>query len=665
MIKYLSEKPLKGIEEASIADINYVLALNEVFLDTETTGLDPYTNKPILLILGDEEIQLVIDLRTKKDVAVTILNSLQDKLWIAHNAKFDAKMLAIGLGYMHYNWYCTEVASRVLYNGLPLKHGLDACLLRHFKIEMSKQQRSSFINKKDSTNFIANEIIYAATDIKYLSMLYKRQLELIKQFDLEYLLNPITGLEHRFIPALCNMELQGINIDKTKWLLAIEETKALLIEAETQLMNELATLKLNYKFLKNRKYNLSSTDDIYYIFKHTNQLQYLKKRDDLDAYREKQLEKARTTNLNKAAAFVGSKKKNKIAGYTANLFDIPEQEIKIEEKEEYAFGKPNIKEFMEDNPDSPLYDLLEHLLEYKKLQKLVTTYGTTFLEKLHPITNKLHSEYSQAYTKTGRLSSSNPNLQNIPQSKTIRNAFIAEEGYSLLTIDYGGQELAIIASQSKDPLLMKAANEEFDLHSLLAKESYSIIQGKPVEVSKSINKELRNKHKPVLFGLLYGAGPFRIHKVLGIPIQLAKQVKQRIEKVLHRAFEYLTVEREKGFRTKAVRDGSKTNRRRLFTNEAEHSIRKQSGNFKIQSTGASMVKEAMTEVDLLLKPYRKDFPKTYVIMQVHDEIVCQLPLEYDKILAEQIKTKMIEVGLTYLQDVKLDAEYQLLPYWTK
>jgi len=667
MIKYLSNIPIIGIDNCTNEDIVFVSELETIFLDTETTGLCPHTNKPILLICGSTIMQIVFDLRTKANEAKEFLLLNKDKLFVAHNVKFDYKMLANYLNIDLPNWYCTEVTSRVLYNGLPLRHSLDAILDRHFNIKMSKEVRSSFINKADSTPFTKHEIEYAADDVKYLEQLFNRQLELINKFNMQYLLLPYTGLEQRFVTVLAKMELQGVRLDTIKWKEALVSNGVVLQELETKLKEELNLLKQDFKYLRNRKYNFSSVDDLFFIFKWTNEIINFPKREDLEEYKAKQVTKAKTLQNKKASVIVGTKKKNKVIGQVPMLFDIQEEiNVIINESEEYSFGNNTIKEYLEDNPDSVLYDFLETYLEYKKLQKLTSTYGESFLGIINKKTNRIHSEYSQVWTKTGRLSSSKPNLQNLPQAESIRNCFVAEEGYTLLTIDYSGQELVILASQSDDELLKKAVLEDYDLHSLLAKESFSIINEEPTEVSKSVNKHLRNKHKPVLFGLIYGSGAFRIHKILQTPIAKAKLVKARIEQILHKAFSYLNKERDLGLKNKSIRDGSKSNRRRLFTNEAEHSIRKQAGNFKIQATGSSMIKEAMVEVEQYLQKYRINYPYIYIIMQVHDEIVCQLPIDLAEQMAKDIKQIMINVGNSYIKEtVKINADYKIQPCWTK
>jgi len=314
--------------------------------------------------------------------------------------------------------------------------------------------------------------------------------------------------------------------------------------------------------------------------------------------------------------------------------------------------------------ETPLEDLIRLILEYREMAKLVSTYGESFTKKINRNTGKVHTEYSQARTKTGRLSSSKPNLQNIPKDANIRKAFIAEENYIFMTIDYGSQEMKIITSLSKDEILLKAINEGLDLHTYLATNSFRIINNNP---NYEISKQERTLHKPVLFGWLYGAGPFRIHKVLNVSINIAKLIKQKLDNALFGASTFLNKVRDAAVKNRIVFDLAKTNRRRFFTKEiAEHSLRKQGGNFPIQSTGASMVKEAMVRTEFeILREIRKDYPLTQAVLQVHDECVYQLPIELAEKIAKRIQKLWIEIGETYLDSVKIEADYKLEKYWIK
>lgn len=694
MIYFNTKQKQNWFKEFEVsALLTYISNIEFIYLDTETTGLDPHINKPILLIIGDEHNQYVIDLRTNLKEAIFILKRLATRTFVAHNAKFDTKMM-LSINIHITSWICTMVNSLVLYSGIKsykgkqMRHSLDALLSRHFNIPMAKDIRQYFINKPDDLPFSKVEIEYAAKDIQYLPKLLKRQLQLASQFQLYYLINPYNyNLEGKFIYIIATMEYEGIGFNKDKWLKNATKVKSYLDNVKINLVNEIKTLipsnpRLGYK----RIYNFSSNDDLYYVFESTNEISNLPIREDLEEYREKQLNKILKKREKKAEVSIGTKKNSKVIGHIPLLFnDIEEIEYKLSPKETHSLGEAALNEFLETNPESILYTFVKLLLEYRESSKLFSTYGESFALKnkitdtlfddytvnsknINKITNRIHSNYAQVRTLTGRLSSSGPNMQNIPQTNSLRNCFIPREGYAFMIIDYDRQELVILASQSKDKTLLASINDGLDLHSYLATGSYRIIEdNSELVVSKTENKVYRNNHKPVLFGWIYGAGAHRISKTLNITKLLGQKVKDRLEELLIGAKNYLTKVRNKALKEKEVRCGSKANRRRYFQkNVQEHSLKKQAGNYKMQSTGASMVKEAMVETDKqILRELRIKYPYSYAVMTVHDEATYQLPIELIKEVSPKIADIWIKVGNSYLDGVEITAEWEISNFWKK
>ena len=155
------------------------------------------------------------------------------------------------------------------------------------------------------------------------------------------------------------------------------------------------------------------------------------------------------------------------------------------------------------------------ILEYRSLNKLVSTYLDSFPKLINPVTGRLHTVYNQAVTATGRLSSSNPNLQNIPirteRGREIRKAFVArDEDYSILAADYSQIELRIIASLSKDEHLMEAFRNHYDIHRATAAKIYHI------DID-DVSSEQRRNAKSVNFGIVYGISAFGLSEQLDIP----------------------------------------------------------------------------------------------------------------------------------------------------
>ncbi|HEY7841971.1 MAG TPA: DNA polymerase I [Gammaproteobacteria bacterium] len=265
------------------------------------------------------------------------------------------------------------------------------------------------------------------------------------------------------------------------------------------------------------------------------------------------------------------------------------------------------------------YDLPRLILEHRSLSKLRSTYTDALPQQINAKTGRVHTSYHQAVAATGRLSSSDPNLQNIPvrtaEGRRIRQAFVAPEGKVLLSADYSQIELRIMAHLSGDKSLLRAFAENRDIHRLTASEVFDT----PLE---SVSDEQRRAAKAINFGLIYGMSPFGLAKQLGIERGAAKEYVDRY-------FERYPAVREFMDRTKA--DAKEKGYvetvfgRRLHLGEinSKNAARRQYAersaiNAPMQGTAADIIKRAMIAVDALL---RERFPGTLMIMQVHDELV--------------------------------------------
>lgn len=268
------------------------------------------------------------------------------------------------------------------------------------------------------------------------------------------------------------------------------------------------------------------------------------------------------------------------------------------------------------------YPLPKLILEHRGLSKLKSTYTDRLPEQINPKTGRVHTSYHQAVTATGRLSSSDPNLQNIPirsvAGREIRQAFIASPGYQLVAADYSQIELRIMAHLSQDQGLLNAFSEGQDIHSATAAE---VFQTNLDEVT--INQ--RRSAKAINFGLIYGMSAFGLAKQLGID---RNQAKQYIEQYFNR---YPGVK----IYMETTRESAKENGyvetlfgRRLYLPEinASNAMRRQYAertaiNAPMQGTAADIIKRAMITIDATLQPSTID---ARMIMQVHDELVFEV-----------------------------------------
>ncbi|MBI3509405.1 MAG: DNA polymerase I [Bacteroidetes bacterium] len=264
------------------------------------------------------------------------------------------------------------------------------------------------------------------------------------------------------------------------------------------------------------------------------------------------------------------------------------------------------------------------ILDYRELVKLKNTYVDTLPEMVNPVSGRVHTSFNQVVAATGRLSSDNPNLQNIPvrteRGKEIRKAFIARnKDHLLLSADYSQIELRIVASISGDKNMCEAFREGKDIHTATAAHVYGISE-------KEVTKEMRYKAKSVNFGIIYGQGAFGLAENLGIPRAEAKElienyfreysgIKKYMDDTVNFAREYGYVQTIRG-RRRYLRDISSANA--VVRGFAERNAI----NAPIQGSAADMIKLAMINVHRELTAQKF---KTKLLLQVHDELVFDVP----------------------------------------
>ena len=269
------------------------------------------------------------------------------------------------------------------------------------------------------------------------------------------------------------------------------------------------------------------------------------------------------------------------------------------------------------------YRLPSLILRYRSLSKLKSTYLDSLLQMINPETGRIHTSFNQTVTATGRLSSSNPNLQNIPirgeEGREIRKGFIADEGNLLLSADYSQIELRIFAHYSQDPVFINAFREGIDIHTKTASE----ILG--VEMDK-VTDDMRRIAKAINFGIIYGMGPVKLSQELHIDRKEAQRYIEsyykRYKGVLRYREQMIDMARKKGYVTTLF------NRKRYLPgiNHSKARIRAEAErmaiNTPIQGTAADLIKKAMINIHRKLKENRL---KTRLILQVHDELVFEVP----------------------------------------
>lgn len=302
------------------------------------------------------------------------------------------------------------------------------------------------------------------------------------------------------------------------------------------------------------------------------------------------------------------------------------------------------------------YELPKKILEYRERMKLKSTYLDALPEMIIPETGLVHTSYHQATTVTGRLSSSDPNLQNIPikteAGRKIRKAFIprdrGREKGVLLSADYSQIELRILAHLCDDQNLRKAFREDKDVHTFTATLLYGVSE-------KDVTREMRNVAKTINFSIIYGKTAFGLSQDLNIPVPEADEFIKSYFKRYSGIKDYLEAQKEK-----ARKDGYLTTlfgRRAYFPEINSPNVQRRqfaertAVNAPIQGTAADLIKIAMIQIQQALE---KDFPESFMMMQVHDELVFDVPERDQKKVIPLIREKM-ETAAALQVPLKVDV----------
>ncbi|QDP46395.1 MAG: putative DNA polymerase [Prokaryotic dsDNA virus sp.] len=632
MIKYISNKQtvFNNLETATLNDvIDYFNYKTFVAIDTETDGVDWHKNKVIMLQIGDENVQFVIDTR---DIDISILRPLfEDDRWIklGHNLKFDYKFILSSFGFRLNGIYDTMLAEVVLNCGKRgYGYGLDKVLLRYMGVEMEKDTRGEFSKIKKGEPFTENQIIYGAKDVEYLIPIREKQMESINNLDLKNVLD----LENGALRAFAEIEWNGMCFDKDRWLELAKNAEDTSQELETELDN----IVLSTKELE--KFKLPGIQ--------------------LDMFGKKGRE-------------VGIK------------WSSPSQVTKVLQTLDPSLQNTNMLELFKRQKQ---HILIKTIIDYRKKAKLRTTYGKEFIKYLNKSSQKIHTVFWQILN-TGRVSSgqkgkysyqSYPNMQNIPADDKYRNCFHAEEGWKLVTMDYSGQELRLIAEGSKDPMWLTAFNKGEDVHGKVAALVFDIdinkVKNKPDFLR---GKSYRDVAKTINFGLAYGMSYMKLADTLDIPQTDAKHFIDKYFESLPKIKKFLNSLGNYGKKYGYIKTFKPYRRIRWFEDHKDldtmpnshkfqrlGEIERASKNTPIQGSGADMIKQALAWIaDYIIMNNLHD--KVRIVSQVHDEITCEVREDYVDHWVSQQEKLMLAAGKVICKDVDMVVDENISDKWCK
>lgn len=284
------------------------------------------------------------------------------------------------------------------------------------------------------------------------------------------------------------------------------------------------------------------------------------------------------------------------------------------------------------------HPIVDKILTYRGLRKLLSTYIDALPELINPATGKIHTSFNQTVTATGRLSSSNPNLQNIPirdeEGREIRRAFIPEEGSLFFSADYSQIELRIMAHLSGDPAMIEAFVSGLDIHAATASKIYKV-------GIDEVTKEMRRKAKTANFGIIYGISTFGLAERLNIPRSEAKQLIDGYFETFPRVKQYMEqsieVAREKGYVE------TLNGRKRMLPDIHSHNsvvrgyAERNAINAPIQGSAADIIKIAMVRI---FDRFEREGLQAKMILQVHDELNFTVPLPEIDTVSRIVKEEM-------------------------
>jgi len=603
--------------------------VDEVFLDAETSSTDTITCKVYLIQVMVGDVIYVFDCLKFKEIDY-LVSLLSNKLVVGHNIKFDLKVLYFKTKILLPNVFDTMLAEIILYQGIGLKYvSLSELVRRYIGTALDKSVRESFYAGGLLESITQQQYIYAAEDVLYLRKIKERQVE--KLFD-EKMLDTL-NLEMTLVPVVASMEIEGVLLNETEWsrLMVLSKQTAKDIAEE---LKEIFIKRLD----KARWATLYDASEYLGIVPRIKKDRELLKTITIPEYYDSFFRQ----NLNIASSTQ--------LVTLLNLVGYPELE---------STGEKIIKDYVGKDSDK----IFEKILEFREQYKKGTSFGQGFLDDIHPVTGRIHSDFNQLGTATGRFSSGNPNLQQIVAGSDYRKCFIAPKGYKMIISDYSQQELKLAGAASKEPEIINAYKQGIDLHALTASALFE------KELSEITDKE-RSIAKGFNFAVLYGSTEYGLAYNFGFPVEYTKTLldnfykKYRTLKVFKTAFENAVLSlkysrtlhgRKRYFENKQFFRDSKE------AYKAERQIKREGFNHLIQGTAADVTKIAMIDI-FNNNPFGEGLK---IIMTIHDEIVC-IANEECVIGARDFIVKCMNDALQrFLGEIPSEVDCCIEDYWFK
>jgi DNA polymerase-1 len=607
-----------------------------IALDVEASSLDPSTGTLILLQIATKKWVYIFDVRQfKKGTIKSLLLWLNKRKLVGHNFKFDMKYLFNKYDVMLSNVHDTMLAEAIIHAGVgnPFTK-YDDLVEKYCYVQLEKELRKEFEDSPDV--IITPELIeYSANDVIFIPYIYELQMEELAE---RKSLN-VYGLEMRLLPVVSDMESWGVTLDREKWAALLETAK----EHAKRLDKEIRDIIFETveKYIKRQKFE--DARPMLEFFKVKLRGEHKKvaySREFLSTVTDDdKMVEVFFANFNPGSTYQMQR--------IMNLMGIPV------ESTDSKYLKRDFKE----------YEFVTLLVDYRHWSKMVSSFGENFYEEINPVTKKIHSNFDQLATRTGRFASSGPNLQNVERAAGYRNSFIASPDYKMATADYSQIELRLAAEASKEENMLSAFREGRDLHAETAIGSFGI----DVDIDK-LDPEIRTKGKSLNFAIIYGTSAKGIAYNFEIPHKEGLAILERHRDMYPDLHNFIDVSREKILVT--GHSVTPFGRRRYFTIPSKFNrfnmkekfkIYKEGFNHIIQGGSADMLKIAMVKI-YERNPFAEQLR---ALMSIHDEIVYEI---HDSILEEGeefIRNEMISAGEMFIKSVPVEVGIKVAPYWEK
>lgn len=579
-----------------------------VSFDIETTGLSPIDSRTLLAQFGfPNGNNYVIDVRKGAfRELLPYLENNQHRILI-HNAKFEQKFMQYEYNSYINGVFDTMLAEQII-RGQKYPVGLKEIAFKYTNRVLDKTEQTGFVNMPAMEIFTPEQLQYAAIDVEVLFPIYEDQYEELKGSGQMR----IAEIEFACAGVVAAMELEGIPINTTKWRDKLSDYARRHDESRL-------------KFL-----NIIFDGDIY---------------DAQEGMFEPKLK----------AFNVGSPKQ------VANAFLGLGIDLPLTEKGNYKTDDRTLSTIK--------HPAAKELQEYREYDKILSTYGETFLGYIHPFTGRIHADFGQIGTDTGRFSCKEPNLQNIPAEFRLCIGDVPE--YMVVGADYANIELRIIAELSHDEALIAAFNMGDDPH----KSTASIMFNKPID---DVTKDERFIAKTINFGLTYGMGAPKLMDMLNekkekkdyLKIAQVYAIVNKYKDTYHGVTEYFAKSGRDAFnKGESV---TMLGRKRFFIRPSGVSeeafkmqsaaIKREGGNAPIQGTNAEITKLAMVNLQSDLKDYGF---RAKIINQVHDEIVLLAHKNSAEAVSIIVQESMLKSAQEVLKSVPVKVDTYIAEVWAK